>query len=129
MINSCIITSLLYLIPLSYLLYTDRNYVLSLFFLLLSIFAFLNHCRTYTDKPRYDFIDIIDRILILIITSYFIIYYSKSCFVWFAFFYMIISYLYIIPKCYKRQIKVIIHSSFHFITSISALLIFIYNST
>ena len=90
------------------------------------MFGFLNHYRTYTDKPRYDFIDIIDRILILIITSYFIIYHSNSFFVWIALFYMIISYLYIIPKCYKRQIKVIIHSSFHFITSISVLLLFIY---
>ena len=129
MINSCIISSLLYLIPLSYLLYTDRNYILSFLFLLLSIFAFLNHCRTYTDKPRYDFIDITDRILILIITSYFILNHYQSYIVWVAVFYMIISYLYIIPKCYKRQIKVIIHSSFHFITSISTLLLFIYNST
>ena len=129
MINSCIISSLLYLIPLSYLLYTDRNYILSFLFLLLSIFAFLNHYRTYTDKPRYDFIDITDRILILIITSYFILNHYQSYIVWVAVFYMIISYLYIIPKCYKRQIKVIIHSSFHFITSISTLLLFIYNST
>ena len=126
MINYCILTSLLYLIPLSFLLYKNENYPLCSFFLLLSIFAFSNHCRTYTDKPIYDVIDIIDRILIIIICSYFIIYYYESFFVWFALFYMIISYLYIIPRTKKRKSKVLIHSSFHIITSFSALLILIY---
>ena len=125
MINSCILTSLLYLIPLSYLLYTDRDYLLCFLFLSLSVFGFLNHYRTYTDKPRYDFIDIIDRILILIITSYFIFYHYQSYIVWVAVFYMIISYLYIIPLCQNRQVKVIIHSSFHFVTSICSLLLFL----
>lgn len=129
MINSCIITSLLYLLPFSFLFYQKKNYPLCALFLLLSIFAFFNHCRTYTDKPRYDFIDMMDRILIIIISSYFILYYHDSIFVWFALFYMIIIYLYIIPIIKKRQVKIIIHSSFHIVTSISALLVFIYYLT
>ena len=124
MIKLCQVTSLFYLFPFLFLLWNETNYMLSVLFLSLTIFAFVNHSREYTCDPHYDLIDIIDRILIVLICSYFIIHHYSFLYVWFALSYMFVAYFWLIPKyCSTKELKIVVHSSFHVVTSISALFI------
>lgn len=123
--NFCSITSISYSLPGFFLLVT-KQYILASLFILLSIFAFLNHTRHYTPEPIYDIIDIIDRILIIIICFYFIYNYYNFCIVWIAISYMIVVYFLVIPKCNNITNKQLLHCSFHLVTSLSALSILIY---
>ena len=123
----CSITSISYSLPGLFLLVT-KQYTLASLFIMLSVFAFLNHTRPYTPKPLYDTIDIIDRILIVIICSYFIYFYYDFTIVWIAISYMIIVYFLFIPKCNTMKEKQLFHCSFHLITSLSALSIVVYTS-
>jgi len=122
--NLCQISSLFYYLPMFFLLWNEKNYCLSFLFFLLTVFAFANHGREYTPKPRYDWIDILDRVLIFTLCSYFIFFYYDFQSLWFAIGYMIIAYFWMIPKCcVKKRSKMLIHSSFHLVTSITALFI------
>jgi len=122
--NLCQISSLFYYLPMFFLLWNEKNYCLSFLFFLLTVFAFANHGREYTPKPRYDWIDILDRVLIFTLCSYFIFFYYDFQSLWFAIGYMIIAYFWMIPKCcVKKRSKMLIHSSFHVVTSITALFI------
>ena len=125
-INLCSITSISYSLV-GLVLLMIKQYILASLFIMLSIFAFLNHTRNYTPKPTYDTIDIIDRILIVIICSYFIYNYYNFCVVWIAIGYMMIVYFLFIPKCNNIQNKKLLHCSFHLITSLSALGIIVYD--
>jgi len=120
--NCCQWTGIAYSLPGLFLVFSEE-YLLATFFLMLSLFAFLNHKRPYTEKPIYDSIDIIDRVLITIICAYFLFFHSDFNIVWFSISYMLTVYFLIIPNCQTIQQKQLCHSSFHLITSLSALFV------
>ena len=122
MINICQLSSLLYFIPMCLLMY-NNTYGFAFLFFLLANFAFFNHSREYTYRPIYDVVDIIDRMLILLICSYFVIFYYNFLLVWISILYMIVAYFVIIPTCCNKSSKRMIHSSFHIVTAMSALYI------
>lgn len=126
--NLCQLSSLLYSFPMFFLLWNEKNYGLSFLFFLLTVFAFVNHCREYTPKPKYDWIDITDRVLIFTICSYFIYFYYDFILIWLSLIYMLFTYFWVIPKCcLKKRSKMLIHSSFHAVTSMTALFILFYS--
>ena len=121
--SMCQLSSLAYFIPMCLLILYTNNYNLAFLFLLLIIFAFFNHSREYTDKPLYDVIDVVDRILILTICFYFLIFHNNFLLVWISLLYMLVAYFVIIPKCCTKRSKTLTHSSFHIVTAISATLV------
>jgi len=80
----------------------------------------LNHVNPYTDKCRFDFIDIFDRVLLVCVICYFIYYYHSNLSLWFALLYLIVCYFFIMPYCCIQN-RIIIHCSFHFVTAITAI--------
>lgn len=124
--NCCQLTGIAYTIPGMFLVFSEE-YLLATFFLMLSLFAFLNHQRPYTEKPIYDSIDIIDRVLITIICAYFLFYYYDFHIIWITLVYMLSVYFLIIPNCQTIQHKQLWHSSFHIMTSLTAIFIIGYS--
>lgn len=122
-INLCQLTSLLYLLPLVLILYQEMNHSLAICFLLLTIFAFVNHSRPYTSYIHKDWIDSMDRIFIIIIVSYFMFHYFDTITLWSALLYMLVAYFFVIPKCKKLKTKIKVHCSFHVITSLASLIL------
>ena len=120
--NCCQWTGISYTLPGLFLVFSEE-YLLATFFLMLSLFAFLNHQRPYTEKALYDSIDIIDRVLITIICAYSLFFHSDFNIVWFSISYMLTVYFLIIPNCQTKQQKQLCQSSFHLITSLSALFV------
>lgn len=116
----CVYSSLLYLIPGIYFIFVLEEYFLSYLLILLSIFASINHSRIYCDKPYYDFIDLMDRLLIVCICSVILFYYYDCFFLWFSGIYLIFCYYLLIPRIKTRLIKVSVHSTIHIITSTTA---------
>lgn len=123
MYNLCQLTSLSYLLPMFLLLYQKENYSLAMCFLLLTIFAFANHSRPYTSYINKDWIDSMDRILIVIIVSYFMYHYFDTISLWSALLYMLVAYFFVIPKCKKLKTKIKVHCSFHVITTLASLIL------
>ena len=121
--NCCQWTAITYTVPGLFLLFTEESLLLATLFLMLGLFAFLNHQREYTEKPLYDSIDIIDRVLITIICPYFLFFHSDFNIVWISILYMLTVYFLIIPNCHTIQQKQLCHSSFHLVTSLSALFV------
>lgn len=130
MINTCCCLSpLLYSIPAFYL-FLKEEYILAFLFTSLTIFAFLNHLRPYRTDPYFDFIDCIDRLLIVVICIYYIYLFYECIVVWIALIYMVSSYFLFIPRIKCDGYKFIIHSTFHLITMLTAVyLIQLYKPT
>ena len=120
--NCCQWTGVSYTLPGLFLVFSEE-YLLATFFIMLSLFAFLNHQRAYSETPLYDSIDIIDRVLITIICAYFLFFHCDFNIVWISILYMLTVYFLIIPNCETIQHKQLWHSSFHLITSLSALFV------
>lgn len=119
----CVYSSLLYIIPAYYLLFYEEEYFISYLLILLAIFAAVNHTREYCDKPYYDVVDLIDRILIVSICTIFIWYYCDCFFLWYSGVYLIVSYYLLIPRLKIKYIKVTVHSTIHLVTAMTAFML------